>query len=171
MRRVSSEPRQNMHDRARETGFECITVDGEPYWDESAYYAFTLKQIEDDIEGPSGELAAMCLELVDRIVSDEQMLRCLKIPRHAWDLIAGSWRRRDPTLYGRFDLAYDGRKPARLLEFNADTPTALFEAAVFQWIWLEDAIALSIVPAGADQASSTRCMTSSLLVSRTSARR
>jgi glutathionylspermidine synthase len=42
------------------------------------------------------------------------------------------------TLYGRFDLAYDGTGPAKLLEYNADTPAGLVEAAVAQWYWLED---------------------------------
>jgi glutathionylspermidine synthase len=151
MRRISVQPRRNLHDRARETGFEFVSLDGKLYWDESAYYAFSLKQIDDHIERPTKELAALCLDLVDRVVGDEPMLRRLKIPDHAWDLIAESWRRRDPTLYGRFDLAYDGRNPARLLEYNADTPTALFEAAVFQWGWLEDAMAQNVVPVGADQ--------------------
>ena len=154
MRRVSVQPRPNLNERARETGFEFVSLGGEPYWDESAYYAFSLKQIEDDLERPTNELAALCLELVDRIVGDEQLLRRLKIPDHGWELIAASWRRRDPTLYGRFDFAYDGRNPARLLEYNADTPTALFEAAVFQWVWLEDAMAQGVLPAGADQFNS-----------------
>jgi glutathionylspermidine synthase len=41
-------------------------------------------------------------------------------------------------LYGRFDLAggIDG-KPIKLLEFNADTPTALFETAIVQWAILK----------------------------------
>jgi glutathionylspermidine synthase len=42
-----------------------------------------------------------------------------------------------PTLYGRFDLRYDGRNPPKLFEYNADTPTALIEAAVAQWQWLQ----------------------------------
>ncbi len=42
-----------------------------------------------------------------------------------------------PALYGRLDLAYDGRQ-IKLLEYNADTPTALVEAAVAQWYWLEE---------------------------------
>src|SRR5580700_4866331 len=100
MRRISVQPRRNLHDRARETGFEFVSLDGEPYWDESAYYAFSLQQIEDDIERPTKELAALCLDLVDRIVGDEQTLQRLRIPRHAWDLIAQSWRRHDPSLYG-----------------------------------------------------------------------
>ena len=41
-------------------------------------------------------------------------------------------------LYGRFDLAggIDG-KPIKLIEFNADTPTALFETAIIQWAMLK----------------------------------
>ena len=69
-------------------------------------------------------------------------------------MIAESWRRSDPSLYGRFDLAYDGSKPAKLLEYNADTPTALFEAAYFQWGWLEDCVASARLPQSADQFNS-----------------
>jgi len=41
-------------------------------------------------------------------------------------------------LYGRFDLAggIDGQA-IKLLEFNADTPTALFETAIVQWAMLK----------------------------------
>ncbi|GAB7047148.1 glutathionylspermidine synthase family protein [Catenuloplanes indicus JCM 9534] len=42
-----------------------------------------------------------------------------------------------PSVYGRFDLRYDGQSPPTLLEFNAQTPTSLLEAAVVQWRWLE----------------------------------
>jgi glutathionylspermidine synthase len=52
--------------------------------------------------------------------------------------VAESWGRDEFTVYGRFDLAYDGRNPPRMLEYNADTPTALLEAAVIQWFWLKD---------------------------------
>jgi glutathionylspermidine synthase len=41
-------------------------------------------------------------------------------------------------VYGRFDLVYDGTQAPKLLEYNADTPTALFEASVAQWYWLQD---------------------------------
>lgn len=154
MRRICTEPRSNLADRARETGFELLSVDGNVYWDESAYYGFSLQQIEGHIEEPTKELASLCLALVDRAVCDERTLERLRIPAHAWDLIAESWRRGDQTLYGRFDLAYDGHGPAQLLEYNADTPTALFEASVFQWMWLEDALAGNVIPAGSDQFNS-----------------
>ena len=55
---------------------------------------------------------------------------------HDW--ICASWDRDEVTIYGRFDLAYNGRSPPKLLEYNADTPTALLEAAVIQWFWMKD---------------------------------
>ena len=73
------------------------------------------------------------------------------IPSKMWDLIAESWHRSDPSLYGRFDLAYDGQSHPKLLEYNADTPSILFETSVFQWFWLEDAIAQKLVPNKSDQ--------------------
>ena len=51
-------------------------------------------------------------------------------------------------------MRYDGQGPAKLLEYNADTPTAVFETAVFQWSWLEDAKERRIVPKDADQFNS-----------------
>ncbi|MGE3246907.1 MAG: glutathionylspermidine synthase family protein, partial [Beijerinckiaceae bacterium] len=154
MQRIPIAERANFKARVEELGFDFHTIDGYPYWDETAYYAFTLREIEDDIEGPSEDLAALCLEFVDKAVASEEILESLCIPRHAWDLIRDSWRRKDPTLYGRFDLAYDGKGPAKLLEYNADTPTSLYEAAVFQWVWLEDCMAQKRLKADADQYNS-----------------
>lgn len=154
MQRIPITPRTNIGARAKETGFAFAAIDGSVYWDESAYYGFSLGQIEQHIEDPARELAALCVELAGRVVADEKLLRRLAIPVHAWDLIAESFRRADPSLYGRFDFSYDGRGPARLLEYNADTPTALFEASVFQWLWLEDQLAAGALPAGADQFNS-----------------
>jgi glutathionylspermidine synthase len=154
VRRIAISPRSNFEARVLETEFRFHEMDGETYWDEAAYYGFSLKQIEEDLEAPSGELAALCLEAAGEIVKNERLLRRLAVPTHAWDLILESWRRQDPSLYGRFDLAYDGVGPAKLLEYNADTPTALFEASVFQWLWLEDALRQELVPPGTDQFNS-----------------
>ncbi|WP_418897091.1 glutathionylspermidine synthase family protein [Terripilifer ovatus] len=154
MKRMRIAPRPDFADYAREIGFEYHTIDGKPYWQDEAYYAFTLRQIEDDLEAPSEELAAMCVDLIDSIVASEAKLDRLRIPAHARPLIAESWKRRDPSLYGRFDLVYDGRGPARLLEYNADTPTSLFEAGVVQWHWLENARDRGALPSDADQFNS-----------------
>lgn len=154
MRRIAIAERPDWTERARELGFDFHSPDGETYWDERAYYAFTLKQIERDIEDPSGELDQMARDLVDRVVRSEELMERLRIPRTAWDLIAESWQRGHPSLYGRFDFSYGGRGPAKLLEYNADTPTALYEAGAFQWFWLEDQIAAGKLPADADQYNS-----------------
>jgi glutathionylspermidine synthase len=151
MRRVVTGERPDWRARAEAAGFGFHSFDGTPYWDESAHYAFTLEEIEADIEAPAAELHALCLEFAAAAVRDEAVLRSLAIPEAAWDAIAESWRRRDPSLYGRLDLVYGGAGPAKLLEYNADTPTALYESAVFQWLWLEDGLAAGRLPPGTDQ--------------------
>lgn len=137
-------------------GFQFHTIDGEPYWDESAYYAFTLRQIEDDLEQPSQDLHDMAMALVDEVVGSEELLTALHIPPHYWDWIAASWRSGEPHLYGRLDLAYDGKGPAKLYELNYDTPTSLYESAYFQWLWLEQQIEAKALPAHADQYNSVQ---------------
>jgi glutathionylspermidine synthase len=154
MQRVSCPERDDWRATAEQCGFDFHTIDGERYWDERAYYAFTLDEIERQIEAPTAEIDAMCLELVGVAVDDEEYLRRLKIPEAFWPLIAESWYRDEASLYGRLDLSFDGRGAARLLEYNADTPTSIFEAAVFQWTWLEQAIERHIIPARADQFNS-----------------
>ena len=154
MRRIICPERSDWRATAESAGFYFHTIDGERYWDERAYYAFTLDEIEHQIEEPTGEIDAMCLELVDRAIGEEDYLRRLKIPEAFWPLIAESWHRDEASLYGRLDLCFDGRGPAKLLEYNADTPTSIFEAAVFQWTWLEQAIERRVIPAHADQFNS-----------------
>jgi glutathionylspermidine synthase len=154
MRRIACPERDDWRATADACGFDFHTIDGERYWDERAYYAFALDEIERQIEAPTGEIDAMCLELVGRALRDEEYLRALKIPQAYWPLISDSWHCDEASLYGRLDLSFDGRGPAKLLEYNADTPTSIFEAAVFQWTWLEQAIERQIIPSRADQFNS-----------------
>lgn len=154
MQRIACPERDDWQATAEACGFDFHTIEGERYWDERAYYAFTLDEIERAIERPTGEIDAMCLEFAGRAIKDERILRQLKVPQAFWDLIAESWLRDDRSLYGRLDLKFDGHSPAKLLEYNADTPTSIFEAAVFQWTWLEQAIERRIIPARADQFNS-----------------
>lgn len=156
MRRIPLTPRPDWKDQAEKLGFHFHTIDGEPYWDESAYYAFTLRQIEDDLEAPSQDLHDMAMSLVDEVVHSEDLLTQLHIPTLYWDWIAASWRSREPHLYGRLDLAYDGNGPAKLYELNYDTPTSLYESAYFQWLWLEQQIQAGALPANADQYNSVQ---------------
>lgn len=110
-----------------------------PYWDESAYYAFTLPEVE-ALEEVVEELHAMCLAAAEHLVTRDRFADLgITDPRLA-GLVAESWRRRAelPSLYGRFDLHYDGTGPAKMLEYNADTPTSLVEAASPQWFWMEE---------------------------------
>ena len=154
MKKVACDERPGWRSYAESVGFEFHTFDGEPYWDETGYYQFNLRQIEQDLEEPTEELHQMALGLVDDIIRDEEKLKQLAIPEQFWDFVANSWRNKAPSLYGRLDLVYDGTGPAKLLELNYDTPTSLFETGFFQWVWLEDQIMRGKVPQGADQFNS-----------------
>ena len=154
MLRIPIAERQNWRQRATEFGFHFHTMYGEPYWDESAYYQFTLAQIENDIEDPTAELHQMCLAAAERAVSSESLLKKFQIPEDFWSAIAESWQRRDPSLYSRLDLVYNGSGPAKFLENNADTPTSLYESGFWQWLWLEDNVDSGALPRQADQFNS-----------------
>ena len=107
-----------------------------PYWDESVHYEFDLDEIL-ALEAQVEVLHSMCLNAVEQIVLTERFAD-FGLPEWSWEPIKQSWQRSDPYVYGRFDLRYDGRGPAKMLEYNADTPTSLLEAGIVQWHWLTD---------------------------------
>ncbi len=84
-------------------------------------------------------------ELYDMFVSaaqhviDNNLFHEIGIPFNLVDIIKDSWENDVHWhLYGRFDFAggLDGA-PIKLLEFNADTPTSVFETSVIQWAALK----------------------------------
>jgi glutathionylspermidine synthase len=147
MERLISQPRPDWPARLEQHGF-LFHSDGKSgtYWDESVCYRFGAAEI-DRLEEATAELHALCLDAVDRIVRGGRYEAFALTPA-AMDFIERSWKQRAPHLYGRMDLAYDGGGAPRLLEYNADTPTTLLEAAVAQWVWMEQ------VHPGADQFNS-----------------
>ena len=135
MRRLVQAARPDRLERARRMGFAFAEIAGEPYWDETACYAFTSAEV-DVLEAATAELEALVRAAVAHLVREDSG-RSLGLSDAAWGLAKRSWARQEPSLYGRFDLRWDGSGPPQLLEYNADTPTALFEAAVVQWEWLQ----------------------------------
>jgi glutathionylspermidine synthase len=135
MRRIASSPRPNWQSKVEEAGLTWHTGT-QAYWNESAFYEFTAKEV-DTLEAATNELETMSLEAAQHII-DNKLYSKMGIPEAAVPLIESSWEAEPPSLYGRFDLAYDGTGPPKLLEYNADTPTSLLEAAVVQWYWLQD---------------------------------
>ena len=79
----------------------------------------------------------MCLRAAQFVI-DNNRFADFGIPSAAVPFILETWESEPPAIYGRFDICYNGTSPPKLLEYNADTPTALLEASVIQWYWLED---------------------------------
>jgi glutathionylspermidine synthase len=136
MRRRSLIPRRDWREKAEGLGFTYHTHDTGPYWDESACYEFSAREI-DTIEAAANTLHVLCIEAAGVVIEKNWWSR-LGIPAKAVPAILASWERDDASVYGRFDLAFDGSAPPKLLEYNADTPTSLIEAAVMQWYWLKE---------------------------------
>jgi glutathionylspermidine synthase len=136
MRRIVSPPRANWQSKVEAAGLTWHTP-GQPYWNESAFYEFTAREV-DILEAAANELEHMSLAAVQHAI-DNKLYAQMGIPAGAVPLVETSWEAEPPSLYGRFDLAYCGHGPPKLLEYNADTPTSLLEAAVAQWYWLEEA--------------------------------
>lgn len=135
MRRHRILARTDWQQKVESVGLSWHTPGGQTYWDESAYWEFAAAEI-DRIEAATAELQKMCLAAGDFIL-DNNRLEQMRIPQTAVARIRETWKSEPPALYGRMDLAYDGQA-IKLLEYNADTPTSLVEAAVAQWYWLEE---------------------------------
>ncbi len=151
MRRISIPEREGWRAKAEAVGFGFHEMYGEPYWLDDVAYVLSLEEVESGIEGPSEALHAMCMDLVGDVVRSERDLERLAIPAAMFDAVRASWDARQRHLYGRFDLAFGAGGPAKLLEYNADTPTGIFETAFFQYNWLTDQVALGRLPPEADQ--------------------
>jgi glutathionylspermidine synthase len=136
MKRLPLTPRPDWREKSEALGFTYHTHETGPYWDERAHYVFSSPEI-DELEAAANTLHQLCLDAA-QVVIDREWWSRLGIPAAAVPSILDSWNRDDASLYGRFDLAYDGTTPPKLLEYNADTPTALIEAAVVQWYWLQE---------------------------------
>jgi glutathionylspermidine synthase len=86
----------------------------------------------------ANELYEMFVKAGDYVIEND-LLHDLDIPFNLIELVKLSWENDVHWhIYSRFDFAggVDG-KPIKLLEFNADTPTALFETAIIQWAMLK----------------------------------
>jgi glutathionylspermidine synthase len=136
MRRHASNPRPDWRQKVEQVGLTYHSHDEGPYWDESGCYEFTAAEIA-TLEAAANTLHRLCLDAAEAVIENGWWSR-LGIPEAAIPALLGSWERDDFSLYGRFDLCFDGSTPPKLLEYNADTPTALVEAAVAQWFWLQD---------------------------------
>jgi glutathionylspermidine synthase len=138
MKRLQIQARENWRNKVERLGFTYHTLDGVTYWDESVYYEFNRNEA-DRIEQSTNELYQLCLKAADHVIQHQWYDRFL-IPEEFISAVEASWNRREPSVYGRFDLVWDGtaNTSPKMLEFNADTPTSLFEGAAVQWFWLND---------------------------------
>ena len=85
------------------------------------------------------ELYDMFVECAQHVIENDLFFE-IGIPFNLVDMIKKSWETDVHWhIYGRFDLAGGiDNQPIKLIEFNADTPTSLFETALLQWALLKE---------------------------------
>ncbi len=135
MERIKIQPRHRWQHAVEQLGFGFHTSNA-PYWDESAYYSFSVDEIL-KIEEATTALWQMCLDAVQYAINHRLLEQLFHIPPAFVSYIEKTWNEDHPSVYGRFDLCYRNGE-IKMLEFNADTPTSLFEAGIVQWFWLQD---------------------------------
>jgi glutathionylspermidine synthase len=140
MRRELLEPRAGWQEQMESLGFRYHSIDG-VYWDESHCYHFTAEQI-DELESASTELHRRALDAARYVIESRRYQEFGVAPElvPAIERSFAAFEHGDGagfSLFGRMDLSYDGAGAPRLLEYNADTPTACLEASVAQWHWLQ----------------------------------
>ncbi|AMA48772.1 glutathionylspermidine synthase family protein [Flavobacterium covae] len=134
MNRITITPRVDWRNKVEELGFNFHSI-GDKYWDESVFYEFSIDEIT-RIEKATAQLWEMCLHAVEYVIEND-LFHKFHIPNWFIPHIKKTWENEDPSIYGRFDFCYKKGK-LKLLEFNADTPTSLFEASIVQWFWLQE---------------------------------
>ena len=113
------------------------STNGRNYFSDDVYYQFSEEQVERIYEA-TNELHCMSLDYVDEIIKKGDY-KNLGLNQDMISIIESTYKQsKDKSLYGRFDLALDPDKNSiKMLEYNADTPTSLYESSIIQWDWKE----------------------------------
>jgi glutathionylspermidine synthase len=121
---------------------EEIGLDWHTDSDGTDYIADDLVKVSsdecNDYYEAANEIYDMFVKAAEHVIENDLFFD-IGIPFNLVELIKKSWENDVHWhLYGRFDFAggIDG-KPIKLIEFNADTPTGLFETAILQWALLK----------------------------------
>jgi len=132
IKHLSKDP--NWKSRLENIGYGYHSDGDKPYWIDDYYYEISNREA-DIIYNTSKTLWEMCLKAVENVITNKRY-DLFHIPKQFHHYIEKTWENDDPSIYGRFDFAYDdAKKQLKLLEFNADTPTSLFETGTVQWFW------------------------------------
>ncbi|WP_159636388.1 glutathionylspermidine synthase family protein [Sphingobacterium composti Ten et al. 2007 non Yoo et al. 2007] len=124
----------NWESRLESIGYGYHTLGGVPYWVDDYYYEIRARDA-DLIYKATTELWDMCLQAVEYVIQNKLYSK-FHIPAYMIHHIERSWENDEPSIYGRFDFAFDTEhNELKMLEFNADTPTSLFETGIVQWYW------------------------------------
>lgn len=124
----------NWKNRLESIGYGYHSDGNIPYWIDNYHYVIS-NQEADHVYEATQAVWQLCLQAVDHIITHKKYEH-FHIPKFMIHHIEKTWEEESPSIYGRFDFAYDEKNASiKLLEFNADTPTSLFECGIVKWHW------------------------------------
>lgn len=132
MKLIHLPERADWQERFEKFGFAYHSYDGS-YWHDDLGVSLTQRQW-DDFGRACEEIHQLGLDIVSETVRTGDFAPW-KLTDIAASLVTESWRRADPSVYGRFDLTLDAHGIPKIYEYNGDTPTSIMEASWAQTDW------------------------------------
>ena len=154
MKRFPVAPRRRLAADGRRLRLPLPPCTANPTGTRSACYAFTLRRSRRDLEGPSAELAMMCLDVVDIAVRDEAILHRLGIPAGQHDFVHDAWRRGEALAVRALRLRLRRPRPGPALRVQRRHADRAVRNRVFLGL-AQQALARRLIPPAAT--SSTAC--------------
>lgn len=108
---IHFDSRPDWQNLTKNLGFNVALLENPPYWAEALDRPFALQFSLSEIQAiaaATAEINGMALALVEHVCQSNQspiLMDKLQIPPGFRDAIRLSWRRQDPSLYGRLDLS------------------------------------------------------------------
>lgn len=135
-RRIPVDTPARAEARLRELGMLAPGPDGEPWWVTDAAYLIHPELVDQLFEAATG-IQKRCYDAVDALVASGDYAYFGIRNRAMQTAIAQSWRAKDSPLYGRMDFSFAPDGTPMLLDYEADSPFGMAEAAYVQWEWFE----------------------------------
>jgi glutathionylspermidine synthase len=82
-----------------------------------------------DLVEASFQIHNMCLNAVDKVVNDKELLQKLQIPEHLHEAVVESWRRRDKDLAGKMEFMWNGEGKPKFIRYKVNDLSNIIEAS------------------------------------------
>jgi glutathionylspermidine synthase len=135
MQRNPIDPRPTAAARIQNLGYGFHSMGSTPGWDEKAYMAISHAE-QSRLKLTAETVQRLCMSAMQKVISDK-LFPILGISVDLGKIITQSWNREDAGICSRINFVDDGMD-LKMISYDADNPSRLFETAVMQEDWIKD---------------------------------